>query len=140
MENRIDMEASNIKMINNYNCVGAELAQWYSAGLRADDRGFEFRLGLGNFLLTTAVSRPNLGPTQPPIQWVAGTFSVGLNRSGREADHSPPRSKNAWSYNSTPPIWLHGFGAHLNHRDKFTFTLFLFYYSRSKGKFIPVLN
>jgi hypothetical protein len=38
---------------------------------------------------------PPLGPTQPPIQWVAG----------RKADHSPPSSaeiKNAWSYTSSP--------------------------------------
>jgi hypothetical protein len=51
------------------------------------------------------VSRPALGPTQPPIQWVTGTFSVGVKRSGRGADHSLPFSaevKNAWTYTSTP--------------------------------------
>jgi hypothetical protein len=45
--------------------------------------------------------------TQPPIQWVPGALSLGVKRSGREADHSPPSStevKNAWSYTSTPPI------------------------------------
>jgi hypothetical protein len=43
------------------------------------------------FLLTTA-SRPALGPTQPPIEWVPGALSVGVKLSGREANHSPPSS------------------------------------------------
>jgi hypothetical protein len=52
-----------------------------------------------------------LGPTQTPIQWIPGALSLGVKRSGREADHSPPSSaeiKNAWRYISTPPIRLHG--------------------------------
>jgi hypothetical protein len=43
------------------------------------------------FIFTT-VSRPVLGPTQPPIQWVPGSLSLGVKRLGREADHSPPSS------------------------------------------------
>jgi hypothetical protein len=49
--------------------------------------------------------------TQPPIQWVPGTLSLGVKRPGREADHSPPSSaevENAWSYTSTSPTRLHG--------------------------------
>jgi hypothetical protein len=71
---------------------------------------FDSRRGLGIFLLTT-VSRPILGPTQPPIQWVPGALSRGIKRTGPEADHSPPSRaevKNAWSYTSTLPIRLHG--------------------------------
>jgi hypothetical protein len=37
--------------------------------------------------------------------------SQGVNRSGREADHSLPSSaevKNEWGYSSIPPIRLHG--------------------------------
>jgi hypothetical protein len=46
-----------------------------------------------------------LGPTQPPIQWGLGAFSLGVKRPGSEADHSPPSSaeaKNAWSFTSIP--------------------------------------
>jgi hypothetical protein len=46
-------------------------------------------------------SRPALGSTQRPIQWV-----LGVKRPGREADHSPPTSaevKKMWIYTSTPP-------------------------------------
>jgi hypothetical protein len=43
--------------------------------------------------LLASVSRPALGPTQPPIQWVPGVLSPGGKaRLGRDADHSPPSS------------------------------------------------
>jgi hypothetical protein len=57
------------------------------------------------FMIITTVSRTALGPTQPPIQWVQGAFSLGVKRPGCEADHSPhlvPGSKNEWTYTSTP--------------------------------------
>jgi hypothetical protein len=57
---------------------------------------------MGIFLFTTE-SRPALGTTQPPIQWVLG--ALWLRRQRREADHSPPSSvevKNAWSYIPIP--------------------------------------
>jgi len=31
-----------------------------------------------------------LGPTQPPIQWVPGALTLGVNWPEREADLSPP--------------------------------------------------
>jgi hypothetical protein len=46
-----------------------------------------------------------LRPTQPPIQWIAGDFTLGVKRPGHEADLSPPSSakvKSVWSYTSTP--------------------------------------
>jgi hypothetical protein len=89
---------------------GAEKAQWYSARLRAECSEFESRQELGMLLFIPASSSV-LGPTKPPIQWVSGALTLGIKRSGREADHSPPSSaevKNAWSYTSTPQILIHG--------------------------------
>jgi hypothetical protein len=63
-----------------------------------DDRGSV--PGKDSFLFAT-VSRPSMGPTQPPSQWV-----LGAKPPGCEADHSSPSSaevKNAWSYTSIPP-------------------------------------
>ena len=37
------------------------------------------------------LSRPVLGPTQPPVQWVPG-ISRGKERPKRDADPSPPSS------------------------------------------------
>jgi hypothetical protein len=73
------------------------------------DRGFESQEGLGIF---SSPPRPDRrwGPTQPPIQLVLGSLSLGVKRSGREADHSPPSNtevKNVWCYNFTPLIRLH---------------------------------
>jgi hypothetical protein len=72
-------------------------------GGSSPDRGWES--------LFTTVSRPALGPTQPPIQWVPGALSLGAKRPGREADHSSQFSaefKNAWRDTSSPAILLHG--------------------------------
>jgi len=60
---------------------------------------------LGIFLFDTAVSRQDLGPTQPPIQLLTGALFLGVKQPKREADHSPLSSaevKNAWSYTSDP--------------------------------------
>jgi hypothetical protein len=43
----------------------------------------------GKIFLSSTASRPTLGPTQPPIIWVPETISLGVNRPGRKADHSP---------------------------------------------------
>jgi hypothetical protein len=73
--------------------------------------GIQFLAGamMGIFLFTTTF-RPGLGPTQPPIQRVPGALTPAV-KQGHEAVHSPPPSakiKNVWSYNSTPPLCLHG--------------------------------
>jgi hypothetical protein len=38
-------------------------------------------------IIFRTASRTALGPTQPPIQWVTGSLSLGVKRPGREADH-----------------------------------------------------
>jgi hypothetical protein len=52
------------------------------------------------------LSRPALGPTQPPVQWVLG-LSEGKRWPGPDADHSPPSSAmvmKEWNYTSIPPV------------------------------------
>jgi hypothetical protein len=70
-----------------------------------DDRGVAVRVPVRSRIFS-ASSRPALGPTQPPIQWVPGVLSVGMKRTGREFDHSPTANaevKKMWMYTSTPP-------------------------------------
>jgi hypothetical protein len=43
--------------------------------------------GKGKIFLVSTASTPALGPTQPPTEWLPRTFSPGLRRLGREADH-----------------------------------------------------
>jgi hypothetical protein len=94
---------------------------------------FDSRHGLGIFLFTT-VSIGALGRIQPPIHWVPGDLSLGVQQTGREVDHSPPSSveiKNVWICTSTPAVRLHGVVL----RGNFTFTLQL----RRDEKFAPVV-
>jgi hypothetical protein len=72
-----------------------------------DDQGVRVRVPCGvNNLLYSMSSRPALGSTQPPIQWVPGALSLGVKQPGHEANHSPPASakiKKMWIYTSIPP-------------------------------------
>ena len=52
------------------------------------------------------LSRPALGPTQPPVQWVPG-LSWGVKRPGRDVDPSPPSSAmvmKGQNYTSIPSM------------------------------------
>jgi hypothetical protein len=67
---------------------------------------FDLRQGQRIFLLAAA-SRPALGPTQSPIQWVPAVISPGVKR-GRGVTltthpHLVPRSTMSRSYTSSPP-------------------------------------
>jgi hypothetical protein len=72
-----------------------------------DDRAIGVRSPQGQRIFPLAsVSRPALGPTQPPVRWVPGVLSPGQSAAGRDADHSPhlvPRSWMSRSYTSSPP-------------------------------------
>jgi hypothetical protein len=53
---------------------------------------------------------PALGLTQPPIQWVPGTLSLGVNKPGHEVNHSLPtiaEVKNGGAVHPIPhtPSW-----------------------------------
>jgi hypothetical protein len=55
-----------------------------------------------------------------------GALSLGVERSGREADHSPPSSaevKNAWISASTPQYAFMAWCL-VKHRDNFTFIFY----------------
>jgi hypothetical protein len=69
-----------------------------ATGYGLDDGMAGVRVPVGSRIFSTS-SRPALGSTQPPIQWVPGAFSPWLKRPGREADHLPPASaevKKVW--------------------------------------------
>jgi hypothetical protein len=90
--------------------------------------GLNSQQGQGVFLFATT-SRPALGPTQPPNQWVLEALSPGVKQLvGCEAFYSPSTAeiKNAWIYTATPPyvfmIWYV-----VKHRDNFSFTFTLPY-------------
>jgi len=51
---------------------------WWTIGWS----GFESQRGLEIFLFDT-MTRPALGPKQPPIQWVPGALSLGVKRPER---------------------------------------------------------
>jgi hypothetical protein len=54
-----------------------------------------------------SLSRPALGPTQSPVQWIPGVLSPGLRRGQGVTltthPHLAPRSRLSRSYTSSPP-------------------------------------
>jgi hypothetical protein len=86
-------------------CKVSRVAQ-YSDWLRAERPGFDPRQRQRIFPLTSA-SKPALGPTQPPLQWVPGALSPGVKRGrGVMLTTHPllvPRSGNSRSYTSSHP-------------------------------------
>jgi hypothetical protein len=63
-----------------------------SAGYRLDGR--VWICGRRKMFLFFTTSRPVLGPTQPPIHRVPGALSLGVKRSGREAEIQPELQKD----------------------------------------------
>jgi hypothetical protein len=71
---------------------------------------FHSRLGQNIFLSSKTSVRALVLPRHlvNKYRWL---FPLGQKWQGREANHSPPSSaevQNVWSYNSTPPLCLHG--------------------------------
>jgi hypothetical protein len=68
--------------------------------------GLEFETWYGQEFLFSVLSRPALGSTQPPIQWMLGALFLEVKWLGHEGDHSHPTNakvKKTWTYTSTPP-------------------------------------
>jgi heme/copper-type cytochrome/quinol oxidase subunit 4 len=87
--------------------------------------GFDSLRGLGIFLFIIA-TRMALGQTQPPNRWVPGALSLGIKRLGVKLIillHLVPKSKNEWSYTSTPQYALMAWCL-VKQRDNFTFTFY----------------
>jgi hypothetical protein len=78
-----------------------------------DDRANGIRSLQGQSIFPlSSVSRPALGSTQPPVQWVSGVLSPGVKR-GRGVTltthpHLVPRSWISRSYSSSPSKRFHG--------------------------------
>jgi len=75
----------------NFLCTYAVMGRDSSDGIVTryglDGSGIEYRWGRD----FPHPSRPVLGPTQPTVQWVRGSFP-GVKRPGRGVDHPPPSS------------------------------------------------
>ena len=68
-------------------CVGRDSSVGIATLYGLDGPGIESRWGRD----FPRLSRPALGPTPPPIQWVPG-LSRGVKRPGRDVDHPPTSS------------------------------------------------
>jgi hypothetical protein len=79
----------------------------YSVWLQTGRPGFDPRQRQRIFPLFS-VSRPALGPTQPPVQWVPGVLSPGVKRGWGVTMTTHPRSRVSRSCISSLPLRLHG--------------------------------
>jgi hypothetical protein len=88
----------------SYGSRVAQAVQCLATGWTTVRSVFDSRQGQRIFPVSS-VSRPALGPTQPPVQWVQGVLSPGVKR-GRNVTltthpHLVPRSRMCRSYTSS---------------------------------------
>jgi hypothetical protein len=60
--------------------------------------------GRGKIFLFSIASRLTLRPTKPSVQWVWEALTPGVERPGREADHSRPSSAEFRNGAVIPPL------------------------------------
>jgi hypothetical protein len=77
----------NKNKLRPYKKCGPGISVGIATGYRLNGPGIEARGGRG----FPHTSRPALGPTQPPVQWVPGFF-WGVKRPGHVADQPPSPS------------------------------------------------
>jgi hypothetical protein len=90
--------------------IKSKRMRWLGPVARMGEMRNAYNNLVGKPRITTA-SKTALGPTQPPIEWVPGALSLGVSGRGVKLIthlYLVQRSKNEWSYTSTPPIRLHG--------------------------------
>jgi hypothetical protein len=82
-----------LKVTEN-NLAGRDSALGILTGCELDGRGCRISSpGRDKIFLLSALFRQDLGPTQPPIQWVPVAVSSGIGRLMCEADHFQPVPK-----------------------------------------------
>jgi hypothetical protein len=105
-----------------------------------DDRGSIPDRAIMRCFFFSIASRPALGPTQPPIQWVPRALTPGIKRLAFEADHPSPCSANfesEWSYTSTAWCFIKQeryilmAWCKVKHRNSFTFVMTSFSHMRA---------
>jgi hypothetical protein len=60
--------------------------------------------GRGKRIFCSPVSRPALGPTEPPIQRILWALYPGVKEPGRKSDHPPPSSAEVKNVGAIPPL------------------------------------
>jgi len=106
-------------MLLSPNSPGQRWATGWMVRCSGADKGWQ---------LFSSPPRPDqLGPNQPPTQWVPRVLSLELKQPKRVADHSPPSNaevKHAcvelYLHNSNTPSWR---GAQLMNRQNTTISL-----------------
>jgi hypothetical protein len=82
-----------IRLLTHSSPMSRDSVVGIASGYWLDDRVVEVRVPVGSRIFTS--------PRRPDRLW-----GPGVNRRGREADHSPPPSaevKKMWIYTSIPP-------------------------------------
>jgi hypothetical protein len=84
-----------VQVITLYNCI-----------ITLGRQRFDSRQGVEGFLYRTE-SRPALGPTQPPSQWVQRARCPKVKRPGRKVDLTHSSSAEVKNSGAIPPLPLH---------------------------------